>query len=84
MGRLLWLIIPDETTFPSRRPWLIGVGLCGMSAFQQVSTLRPSGSACQHAPCRVGDCIFQWIIAARFHKLVVVVEVAGERQVLFS
>jgi hypothetical protein len=64
---------------------LIGVGLCGMSALQLVSTLRPSGFACQHAPCRVRlCCIFEGMIAARFHKLVVVVEVAGERQVLFS
>jgi hypothetical protein len=30
------------------------------------------------------SCIFEGMIAAHFHKLVVVVEVAGERQVLFS
>ena len=29
-------------------------------------------------------CIFEWTLAARFHKLVVVTEVADERQVFFS
>jgi len=35
-------------------------------------------------PIGVGlSCIFEGALAARFHKLVVVIEVAGERQVLF-
>src|SRR5215211_9177585 len=56
-----------------------GLGHRG-GAMQHVSI-----SASQHAPCRVGlSCIFEGMITARFHKLVVVVEVAGERQVLFS
>src|SRR5215210_6304328 len=75
-------VFPKMAASPSAMRLQIGNGCRSVGTFTSEVMSIP-----RRRPWPIGvglSCIFEGVLAARFHKLVVVVEVAGERQVFFS